>query len=337
MTANTCEHESDDRRKAYRCPVVGPRASAILRLGTREMAAEIVNESANGFAVVVDENVRSEAGQTFSLGTTDGWVEVEVKNIQFQQWTSFEAGGEPVTKTRTRLGLLRLRDLDVWTPDESLWQRLSVAGIRKLMDAMRPLTQSFSHAALLVLGIALIGLGLVWGLEQTKIVEHTSIKELAPPAKIKEVNRPAPPKYVKQELPTLPDFDLKLPLPGRVDLPKLPIDTVSDEVLRMLSKPEVLFDSEIVTRLVLSQSQLRELEAIYQKSLSVSEGAGASEAEQVARREIELARKSLAVLTESQQRSLLNILTDLRAAEDRKSAATAGAAPPVSETRTGER
>jgi hypothetical protein len=337
MTANTCDHESDDRRRAYRCPVAGPRASAVLRLGTREVAAEIVDESANGFAVVVDENVRSETGQTFSLGTADGWVEVEVKNIQFQQWTSFEEGGEPVTKTRTRLGLLRLRDLAVWAPDVTLWQRLSIAGVRKLLGVMRPLTQSFSRAAALVLGIALVGLGLVWGLEQTKIVEHKPLKELAPPAKIKEVPRPAPAKYVKQELPKLPDFKLKLPQLGKAELPKLSIDAASDEVLRMLSKPEVLFDPDIVTRLVLSQPQLQELEAIYQKSWSGVEGVGGSEAEQSARREIELASKSLAVLTESQQRSLLNILADLRAAETRKPGATAGSTSPVSETRTGER
>lgn len=333
MTSNTCDHESDDRRRAYRCPVAGPRSGAILRLGTREMVAEIVDESANGFAVVVEENVRSETGQTFSLGTADGWVEVEVKNIQYQQWTSFEEGGATVTKTRTRLGLLRLRDLTVWSPDESLWRRLSIGSMRRLLNAMRPLTQSFSKAALIVVGIVLVGLGLVWGLEQTKVVEHKSIKEMAPPAKVKTVPRPAPAKYVKQELPKLPDFKLKLPLPGEAKLPKLPMNAAPDHLLRMLSKPDVLFQPDIVSRLVLSQSQLRELEAIYQKSLSGVEGAAGTEAEQLAQREVELARKSLAVLTESQQRSLLNILADMRTAETRKSGTASGA----SETRTGDR
>lgn len=337
MTANICDHESDDRRRAYRCPVAGSRAGAVLRLGTREIAADIVDESANGFAVVVEENVRSETGQTFSLGTAGGWVEVEVKNVQYQQWTSFEEDGNAVTKTRTRLGLLRLRDLTVWTPDETLWQRLSIAGVRKLLGVMRPLTQSFSRAALVVLGIALVGLGLVWGLEQTKVVERKSVKELAPPAKVKEVPRPAPAKYVKQELPELPDFKLKLPRLGKAELPKLPIDTAPDHLLRKLSKPDILFHPDMVSRLVLSQSQLQELEAIYQRSLSEVEGAGGSEAEQRVQREIELARKSLAVLTESQQRSLLNVLADLHAAEARKAEATTGTTPPASETRTGER
>lgn len=305
----------------------------MLRLGTREVSAEIIDESAGGYAVVVEENIRAEANQMFSLRTVDGWVEVEVKNVQYQQWTSLEQNDEPVTRTRTRLGLLRKRDLEVRKPEESIWRRLSLGGVRKLLNTMRPATQSFSRAAATVVGIALVALGLAWGLEQTQIVERRSKKELAPPAKIKEVSRPAAAKYVKQKLPRLPKLKLEIPLPGKVELPKLPIEQASEGVLRRLSRPEVLFEPRIVDRLVLSPAQLRELEAVYQRGMQAAEG-DAIDAEQIAQRELEIARQSLQVLTESQQRSLLNLLADLHAAEGRKAAAESGST--VSETRTGD-
>jgi hypothetical protein len=204
--------------------------------------------------------------------------------------------------------------------------------MRKLLNAMRPLTQSFSKAAVLVVGIVLVGLGLVWGLEQTKVVEHKSIKELGPPAKIKEVKRPAPARYVKQELPKLPDFKIKLPLSGTPQLPKLPLNTAPDHLLRMVSRPDVVLQPQVVSRLVISPTQQRKLESIYQQGLASLEAAG-DDPEQLAQREIELARQSLAVLTESQQRSLLNMLADMRAAEARNSAPDTSA----SETRTGSR
>lgn len=323
MTSVAREPGFDDRRENYRCAVVGDRSAAVLRLGTRQVRAEVIDESADGFAIVVDEGIRASQGDLFSLGTVEGWVEVEVRNVQFQQWAQTDESGAIEVRTRTRLGLKRLRDLTEWNDEDARHNRLSLAAIRRLLSMLRPFGKSFTKAAVIVGGMLAIAAGMIWGLEGKVKREVPVVKVLTEPKAVEE------PKYRIVRVPRqeLPEFLL----PAKADVPRLPPLVFPSELLHLLSGPEVLFEPQIVSRLALSPQQLAELEKIYKAAEAVGTEATDTDA---ADRKLALARRGLGVLTELQQRSLVSILRDIHRQQQKTSSSEDGseAAPVTTET-----
>ena len=75
----------DERRKSHRYAVSGSRRDGRLRLGQREVAVEILDESACGVAVAFDGPPGCEPGETLLLEIASGWTEVQVVNVRREE------------------------------------------------------------------------------------------------------------------------------------------------------------------------------------------------------------------------------------------------------------
>lgn len=68
----------EDRRKARRFPVLDSQQQATLRVGDVAIAARLVDQSATGFAIRVEEHPGVFPGEVVWLQTVAGWTEVRV-------------------------------------------------------------------------------------------------------------------------------------------------------------------------------------------------------------------------------------------------------------------
>lgn len=93
-----------DRRYHSRLPVHEDQSSAVLRAGRRQFVVRLANVSAYGFGVICPPELNPRRGDKLVVGTSAGWVEVEVIRIQ-------EDANDTI------LGLARIRDLE--NPDAS--------------------------------------------------------------------------------------------------------------------------------------------------------------------------------------------------------------------------
>jgi hypothetical protein len=314
-------HASRERRSSYRCAVSGPRRVGRLKISEREVAVEILDESVNGFSVMLDGAPECDIGDILSVQVASNWSEVRVMNLQLQKSITEEEPGNTVFTTRTRLGLLRLRDIDAWDaaperPRRRSWRQLIVP----LMPVGRPLTTAVG----LILGIFLGFMVLVWALESSAPliqvvgddVPHGSPRDDVP------LSAPSTEDSRSRSVGSRPYRPLKVKLPiasTAADPParSRPEQAMPEEAIR-LSRPEFLLQPQISRLLALSREQVDKLRRIFDEyQTTAKEAVGAdwntSSTPAIDDAEIELGRHSLAVLTEAQRVSLMRHLsaTDL--------------------------
>jgi hypothetical protein len=294
----------DERRAAYRFPVVGARGAGRLRIGPREIAVEILDESAGGFSAVSDETLAREVGQTLLLGVDSNWMEVRVMNLQPQG-------------SRTRLGLARLRDIDATEIEAAPAQRFSMTSIRKLMAAIAPVSGPVGRGVALVAAAFFAGVIVYFVLERSApVVEVVHNDEpVKQSRKIVQVNRPLLPPTA-----TTTTTRDKRPV-ARIPLAPLPIAPVgakpprlalaqepSNDVIRR-SQPEFLLKPDVAKLLALTREQLDELQRIFDESRSAASEAIVGVQLSLQERELQLGRLVLAVLTEKQRSDLMRLLS----------------------------
>ena len=303
-----------DRRGSYRYTVSGPRRDAQLRIGTRQFVAEILDESANGFSILLAENPGCDIGQTALLKVAAGWTETRVMNIQTQGEIAAPLASPPTEEPSeapieqpdraarevcTRLGLMRLRDLETEEVEPAPVRWNSWQTLRALLTHLSPLARPLTGLLAFVIGAPLIALALVWMLDHSLAGDdggdgpqlrlkspgdnaRAARAERATPAP--EPPRPARHRYIK--------FDI---------LAKKSANTfsVKKKVTRLLS---------------LNKKQLQELQGVfddYQKAIDRAilgdpNSTNASRNEQL---DIQLGRRGLSLLTDEQQASLLRLLS----------------------------
>jgi hypothetical protein len=88
----------EDRRKARRFPVLGEQQQATLRVGDATFPARLIDQSATGFAIRMEEHPGVFPGEVVWLQTVAGWTEVRVVKARH------EVDG-------TQIGLERIADL----------------------------------------------------------------------------------------------------------------------------------------------------------------------------------------------------------------------------------
>ena len=108
--------KSNDRRKTFRCRVTPQQQSAVLLVGSVRYPAQVLDESASGFAVLLDEAPAVEPHQVLRLATAGGVSQVGVIDVQ-QEDSAY------------RVGLRRLHDLPERAPS-----RFSLLGFRRKRD-----------------------------------------------------------------------------------------------------------------------------------------------------------------------------------------------------------
>jgi hypothetical protein len=96
----------DERRKAWRFPVLEEHRRAELRVGDASLAVRLVDQSATGFSIECDRHPGVYAGENVWLQTSSGWTEAKVIKIRHE----IEV---------TRIGLERLADVDVNFPSST--------------------------------------------------------------------------------------------------------------------------------------------------------------------------------------------------------------------------
>ena len=100
--------ENVDQRKSYRCRVPEGQEHAELQVGRRRTPIRLFNESAGGFAALVEGNPGIKVDDVLELITSLGRFEARVAYVsQVMQASSGRKQGEPLL----RIGLERLRDL----------------------------------------------------------------------------------------------------------------------------------------------------------------------------------------------------------------------------------
>jgi hypothetical protein len=115
----TVRDKNAEQRQSFRCPVSGARQEGELKVGEMRMPARVLNESAGGFAVLVDGPPGVEAGALVQLRTNAAWFEAKVASIIRIEPPKTENEAEEGDATggpTFRLGLCRLGDIA--SPDE---------------------------------------------------------------------------------------------------------------------------------------------------------------------------------------------------------------------------
>ena len=102
-----------ERRLAFRFPVNGPRRQAVLLCGNDEFDAEVLDESAGGFAVEVAQVLDCRSNDMLMLRVGEDWFKVRVVFIDLQD-VGVERFEGCNLKSCTRLGLSRVADDQPW-------------------------------------------------------------------------------------------------------------------------------------------------------------------------------------------------------------------------------
>ena len=165
------DRAADERRSHYRCRVSGDRRTGRMKIDERELGVEIVDESANGFAVEVDAGQGCEIGQVAFLENASGWTEVRVVNIRPQRSVEANELAGQTSDTRMRLGLVRLQISESSEVEEEQQAAFSWGEVMRTICPLAPLGWVLGVGACLVFGASLIFV-LVWTLEQMEASDH---------------------------------------------------------------------------------------------------------------------------------------------------------------------
>jgi hypothetical protein len=304
-----------NRRRSYRCAVI-PQGTAILKFGKQRFTAGILDESAEGACVSIDGAIECEVGQTALLQIASAWMEVRVMNVQREPCDESPQGEN--RETHTRLGLLRLKDIEV--PDDELqWEPLTWTDVQALFMPLWPLTKFVvSVVGLLVMGLA-IAVTLVWLLSDPTPITDAASRALK--SKGSGTTRANPPETRGPNADAAPPL-LRWPRerPRYSSKPKVTHALSSDQ-------PSLLFHPEAIRRLALSADQLDRLHAI------LDEVGGATDQAIVARLKSpsteppldwadRKAQRALDTLSDEQREGLTGLLTDPAFARARGATAT---------------
>ncbi len=117
--------DSFDRRKSFRCPVWHSRQDGELKVGAVWIPVQLLDESAGGFAVLVDSLPHIKVDDAAQFRTEAGWFDVRVANVTQLEpaETADKEGSQGSAETEQptpvfRLGLDRLGELVVPEEDE---------------------------------------------------------------------------------------------------------------------------------------------------------------------------------------------------------------------------
>ena len=314
----------NEQRSSYRCAVSGSRRHGRLTIGDRELAVEILNESASGFSVVLDEASDCAVGVVGILKSAAGWAEVEIKNLQLLGPAASEESADAEPKPRTRLGLLRLRTLEESDAETELSVELPWLSLKTLGGFFGALARPLISTAGVTIGALVLGILLIYGVEQSiplipeldlEIKKTTGHKEAAPPP----LKGAAPKKWhVKLETgPTAPQTVPQVTTSAKepsVASGKAARKTRFDDLRAVVENPDI---RELPW---LSREQIRRLRNWIDDYRTRARNADVPASKAVATQSPQTAGRSpdsrLEFLTEEQHRTLLRLLSKPESAED---------------------
>lgn len=323
MASRGDQHDQRERRKSFRCTVQGARSRGRMRVGTRNLPIEVLDESAEGLAIEMQGTPNCTVGDAVFVEIAGAWVEAQVVNLLPSNVPDDQPGEESAETpiTRTRLGLARLREVEaslIDPPDLALFSRQR---FRSLLRPLMPLSKSFKGTAAALVAIVAVGIMLVWVLENAaplagklrqKSKHDETLRDLAQfaPTEKRTSHETKPVTLPEAKEPQAPR-EPEAPTEAAAKLPEGPpvstLDTLPRGIVR-LAHPEFLLKPEIIKLLELTRAQrdqLRELFAQYQASTAEFIKAGGDPL-------VELGRRCLEILTEKQRQSLAQLHAAMR-------------------------
>jgi len=307
----------NERRASFRCPANGPRRAGRLRIGKRELAVEVLDESAGGYSIVCEQELDCEVGQSLLVRIESNWSKVRIMNLQQEDG-------------HTRLGLLRLKDLEASEVDSHARVKLSIDGLAQLARALSPMGRVVAGVVVLLVGGALVGAGVMVALERSArmadVVKHHdpgNIEEMmfpqAPPLPQTKTGDEEPGPLKRKE--KTPKGPAPMGPAGEQTIPRAEVQaagpsssaqagseiTASDDVVRH-SHPGLMLKPEIVKLLALNHGQINQLRRLFEETRSSTAAALASDAELA----LEVGKRTLSVLTPAQRETVTRMLSNAR-------------------------
>jgi hypothetical protein len=300
-------HPPHEQRDSYRCSVSGPRRNGRLRIGEREVAVEIVDESAKGFAVMFDGTLECYIGQQILVQVASAWTKVRVMNFRLQESIATEESEDPVSTTRTRLGLMRLNELDAWEIDPPQPAALPQATFKTIIHCLVYVVRPLTSVAGLIIMAPLAAIALMWALENY-VPEDLLVREKAAHSGPKTENSRS--RFFSpagKETPPAAFQPAEPPAHARAK------GAMPQQVIRS-SRPESLLKPEVTKLLALKPEQLQQLRQIFDDYRTTSKEAllsdpGTRSPSNAHDPDIQLGRRGLAVFTEEQRSSLMWLLS----------------------------
>ncbi len=102
----------NEQRQSFRCNVADARRSAELRIGNERYRVMLLDESAGGFAVLMDRQPAAAADGPVELTTDAGDFEVRIAHVVQTELPGAGPASDAEPQRRYRVGLVRVRDID---------------------------------------------------------------------------------------------------------------------------------------------------------------------------------------------------------------------------------
>ena len=252
----------EPRRTSYRFAEGVPYAG-LARFGDREVVAEILDESAEGFGISVEGTLDCQVGQTILVLTSAGWSEARIMNVRALQPMPADESAEPETACATRLGLLRIKDLPTVESEEDAVRSSVRSTIRSLAAPLKTLGGALVVTTVMIGGLVVVTAALVWAMGHQKPSAKTVT--LSPPSIQAKPVEPRT-KYVVREVASPPEPPRELPPATETQsLPGLP------DVVAHLPRPEFLLKADVVRELTLSPQQQQQLQSMLDEQQAAAE------------------------------------------------------------------
>lgn len=123
----------DEQRHSFRCAVSGSRQRAELRIDRQRYPVLLLDESAGGFAVLMDCCPQTGEQSRIELHADVGGFQVQIVHVAEQEIPATDVAAEGAPQRRYRVGLTRVGDLD---PPEhrgvtgpGIWLRFALASM----------------------------------------------------------------------------------------------------------------------------------------------------------------------------------------------------------------
>jgi hypothetical protein len=305
----------DERRASFRCPASDPRRRGRLRIGKREIPVEVLDESASGYSINCQQAEDCEVGQSLLLRVESTWTIVRVMNLQ-------------TSDGQTRLGLARVKDLEASDVERKQSEGFSIDDLKRLGRALAPLGRRAAGIVGLLLGGAFVGVFVIVALEHwaplTKKVEHNDSRriedmtspELPQTSEQRTSDRQAEHRPRKQQAahpPTPADPREELSTTTEQPRQEVTAEMAAPEHVVRHSHPGFLLKPEIAKLLKLTREQMAELRQLFEETRSATAELLESDsdpAQSQQNMDLELGKRSLALLTPEQRQTVTRMLSN---------------------------
>ena len=303
----SADRKTQTPRASYRC-TADERREGRLQIGDREIPVEILDESADGFGILLNEVLAGSIGQTVALKTDAGWTEARVMHSHLVESTEFGEATDPACPGRTRLGLRRTKDLLDEESDSQPSTSLSRLALRALLAPLAGTGRAAATAAGLIVVVPLAAILVIYALEGPGNLLLSARHADSKATVAGKTPRPPSRGLERRNEPTPQVADK-----AAAEATRSPAKETAQIDLLRRSRPELLLTKDVSRLLALTDQQREQLHRIFdefpavvdaQSRSGTPKGADSSDSDAA----IEMGQRVLTVLSAEQRKTWAWIL-----------------------------